>query len=718
MGCILAAAAQVSAQPVILNSETQKIQLGPYVSYHEDKQGTLSEKDFTRPGNRLEWKGIDTNTLNMGYTDSVVWVKLDCENQDNAPLEFFIEIAYPVIDHINVFIMGGTRTETLSLGDKQPFYDRPVEHRNFIVPVRFGAFESLTVLMRFETSSSMQIPLTLYKERNFFLKNQVEVMGFGLYYGSMIIMILYNMFVFVSVRELSYLYYVLYVTSMTTFLTSLNGITFQYIWPESLWWNDQVLVVSLSGAVLFGVLFTMCFLKLKEFKPITHKVFRSIATLAIIIMVVCPLIPYKIGIKSLILITVIAIFSCMIMGVVRWFEGFKSARFYMIAWFSMLSGGIFLAMSKFNLLPRNLFTEYSLQYGSVLEVMLLSFALADRLNIEKKERIEAQNIAHQQERNARIANERAFQNERKAREARENAFEIQKKATETLERRVRERTQELNVSLTKVRDANSQIMSSIRYARMIQLSMLPDEEKVIRHFPNHFVWWMPRDIVGGDFYYMDRIGSYSIVAVGDCTGHGVPGAFMTIIANSELKRIVKGEKCMETGDILVRLNRRVRKALKQDTTHSLSDDGLDIGICVYDSDTGKLCFSGARMKLIYSRGSELTLISGDRNSVGYVSSDQDYLYRVHTVDVMDDMTFYLFTDGITDQLGNGKRIRFGINRLKSMILENAHLPLGDQYQRFKHELENYRGEREQLDDITMVAFMPAVKPNTSCRNIR
>lgn len=703
---VVMAVGQVYAQQVILNPETEQIHLGPYASYCEDNDGILEPVDLLSSDHKWKWTKVDSNALNLGYTDSIVWVKLAFENQASKPQEFLIEIAYPVLDQINVAIVGQHGTKTLILGDKQPFYDRPIEHRNFIFPVRFDAHESLVVLMRFQTTSSMQIPLNLYRERTLFLKNQVEVMGFGLYYGSMVIMILYNLFIFLSIKEISYLYYVLYVTSMTTFLTSLNGTSFQYLWPESLWWNDQVLVVSLSGAVLFGVLFTMGFLKLKEFKPLSHKLFRSIAILAALIMVFSPLFPYKIGIKSLILITVIAIFSCMIMGVVRWLEGFKSARFYTIAWFSMLSGGVFLAMSKFNLLPRNLFTEYSLQYGSVLEVMLLSFALADRLNIEKKERIEAQNIAHQQERNARIANERAFQNERKAREAREHAFEVQKKATETLENHVRDRTYELNQSLVKVRDANSQIMSSLRYARMIQLSMLPDSQKVISHFPRHFIWWMPRDIVGGDFYYMDKIGTRSIVAVADCTGHGVPGAFMTIIANSELKRIIKGEKCFDPGDILARLNMRVRKALKQDTTHALSDDGLDIGICVHDSDTGTLAYSGARMKLLYSCGEDLFVLSGDKHSVGYISSDLDYTYQVHTVDTKDNMTFYLFTDGITDQLGEGKRIRFGLKRLKSMILDHAHLSLGDQCHCFKKALDGYRGEKEQIDDITMVAFNP------------
>lgn len=704
--CLNLFAGQVFGDVVSLDSQTDYIHLVPHLSYIEDKENRLNFEDVSGVLSQGAWVKAGSNALNFGYTDSVFWLKSDFQNSEAVPLHFLIEIAYPVLDDIQVFIQRGSQVKTLLMGDKRPFYDRPYDHRNFIFPLRLSPHEALQVYFRFKSTSSMQIPVSLYDEGTLLEKTQTEMVFLGLYYGSMMIMILYNLFVFFSVREVKYLFYVLYVTCMACFLMSLNGISYQFLWPESLWWNDQVIVVSLSGVVFFAILFTADFLNIKSSWPKCYRVFMSFGVLALSLILFSPVIPYKTGIISTIILAMISIHFGILLTLLRWWEGYKSARFYALAWFVMFLGGVILALSKFNLLPRNPFTEYATQYGSILEVMLLSYALADRLNIVKRERIRAQKIAHEQERNARIANERALLNERKAGEMRERAFEIQKKTTETLEANVRERTAELNDILEKASDVTHQIMSSLNYARMIQLSMLPDSEKVLNHFPQHFIWWMPRDVVGGDFYFMEKIGTKSIVAVADCTGHGVPGAFMTIISNSELKRIIRGEGCFHPGDILTRLNRRIRQDLKQDTPQPLSDDGLDIGICVYDSQTRTLSYAGARMNLVYTRGNTVHTLSGDKTSVGYVSSDLDHVFEVYKVDVCDDMMFYLFTDGITDQPGETKRIRFGTKTLKSLIASHSHLSLKDQHALFMEALVEHRGQREQVDDMTMVAFSP------------
>ena len=535
--------------------------------------------------------------------------------------------------------------------------------------------------------------------------DQKVVQGLGMYYGAMVIMILYNFFVYLSVRERNYLYYVFYVTSMTVFLTSLYGNSYQFLWPRSVWWNDQVLVVSLNFTIFFGLLFTGGFLKITQSRPRGYWLFVPLITVAAMIVLFSYQIPYRVGIKSTIVLAVIGIIWATVMAITRLLSGYHPARIYTLAWITMLGGGMILALNKFGLVPRSFLTENATLYGSVLEVVLLSFALADRLNLEKKERIEAQNLAHIQERNARIANENALLNERRAREAREQAFEVQKKAKETLEQKVNERTHELNDTLVIVREANNQIMSSLRYARMIQQAMLPQAGKINEWFPKSFIWWQPRDIVGGDFYYIDAIEPGYIVAVADCTGHGVPGAFMTLIANSELKRIVRGERCYDPGQILTRMNRRIRKTLKQDTDTAISDDGLDIGICVVRKNEAMVEFAGARIDLVrIGADGSLVKVRGDRSSVGYVSSKADHVYPGHRMDCKKDMMFYMYTDGLTDQIGEATGRRFGTPRLLETLQQIGDLAIDVQFLRLKDALEVYRGGREQMDDMTMIAF--------------
>src|SRR5690606_37080924 len=305
-------------------------------------------------------------------------------------------------------------------------------------------------------SSSMQFPLSIWEERDFFVNDQKQILGMGLYYGIMIIMVLYNLFVYLSVREANYLYYVLYVGCMGGFLASLQGLNFQLLWPEATWWNDHSILIFLGGVVFFVLVFTRNFLQLKEM-PLLNRLFNALALLAFGIILFSNLFPYSSMIRLLIGAAVLGISLAIISGIIRWGQGYSSARYYTIAWSVLLLGGVILAMNKFDLLPRNFFTENIVQVGSVVEVILLSFALADRLNNEKRKRYTAQLIAleHekvarksqeaalQQERNARLAQEKALQHEREAREAQALALAIQKQATETLEQRVKERTLEL-----------------------------------------------------------------------------------------------------------------------------------------------------------------------------------------------------------------------------------------------------------------------------------
>ena len=452
----------VWSDPVIdLNEISHLSSLKQYIEYLEDPAG---EFDLAQAlGKNSEWQFQKEETLSFGYTSSVYWFRFYIGNSDSGTAERLMEISYPVLDDIRIEIFdAGTMTvkESWQLGDKMPFADRQLPHRHFVIPVSLEAGEKQLWVMRIETSSSMQVPLRIWEERDFFISDQNRLMGLGLYYGIMMIMVLYNLFVFMSVREDNYLYYVLYVACMAGFLASLQGLSFQYLWPEATNWNDNSIVVMLGGVVLFGSLFTRNFLFLANGAAHLNRCFGGVMLAAGMIILTANIFPYHLMIKVLIGVAVFGILLSIYAGIMRWNQGYSSARYYTIAWSSMLLGGMILAANKFNIFPRNIFTENAVQLGSALEVILLSFALADRLNQEKRERFEAQLSAleHErvaraaqaealdQERNARAAQEKALEHERAAREAQEKALEIQKRANETLEVKVRERTSALELA--------------------------------------------------------------------------------------------------------------------------------------------------------------------------------------------------------------------------------------------------------------------------------
>jgi serine phosphatase RsbU (regulator of sigma subunit) len=276
----------------------------------------------------------------------------------------------------------------------------------------------------------------------------------------------------------------------------------------------------------------------------------------------------------------------------------------------------------------------------------------------------------------------------------------------SLEKRVEDRTEKLNQTLKEVEEANTQIMSSISYASVIQNSLLPDPTQIAAILPNSFFIWKPRDIIGGDIYYFDNSGDNFILAVVDCTGHGVPGAFMTMIASSGLRRIVNEDGTFNPASVLKKLNYIVKTSLQQDKKYSSSDDGLDAGICFYDATSDQLTFSGAKLSLYYANDDELTIIKGDKTSIGYVSSDLDYEFTLHTVDNASDNHFYMTSDGYIDQIGGERNRRMGSVAFKRLIMDNYKKPFETQRDIFNMAFEKHQGDNTRTDDVIVTGFNP------------
>ena len=458
----------LALEPIEVGDLKISYSLNDHVEYIIDPSGERTAEQLLRENH---WLSHNKETLSFGYTSDTYWFRFKVNNETVDNKFHLFELSYPVLDDIQIFIYDKNEKliRNIHLGDKMPFYEREVQHRNFLVPLEIDANDNQMWMVRVKTSSAMQVPMAIWKERAFFITDQTKIMGMGLYYGIMLIMILYNLVVFFSVRENGYLFYVFYVASMAGFLASLQGLNFQYVWPMATSWNDSSIVVMLSGVVMFGSLFARNFLALYKGHRTLYNLFGLAVFLAVSIIILVNFVPYYLLIKALIGLACLVIFLVTFTGILRWSQGFSPARFFTIAWSSMLLGGAILALNKFNIIPRNYFTENAVQLGSAIEVILLSFALADRLNQEKRERYEAQVQALglertasnaqvealEQERNARNAQEKALVHEREAREAQARALEIQRKANETLEDKVRERTNELELVNKKLAELST-----------------------------------------------------------------------------------------------------------------------------------------------------------------------------------------------------------------------------------------------------------------------
>jgi sigma-B regulation protein RsbU (phosphoserine phosphatase) len=278
--------------------------------------------------------------------------------------------------------------------------------------------------------------------------------------------------------------------------------------------------------------------------------------------------------------------------------------------------------------------------------------------------------------------------------------------TDNLEHKVNERTEALNCSNRMLAESNRKVMDSIRYAQLIQASILPEEDAIRRRMGDFFAIYRPRDIVGGDFYYFRESGENFIIAVIDCTGHGVPGAFMAMTAKAVLDHVLDTIVHDDPATILKELNRLMRAALHHDAGAASVDNGLEIGLCWCAPVQRKLVFAGARMDLHHVSRGKPEKIPGDRQPIGYRSSDTAFTYTNHAVTLEEGMAFYLASDGILDQAGGPRGWGFGRRRFNELLVAITPLPAADHKTAVEQTLARYQWDYPQRDDITVIGFRP------------
>jgi len=259
----------------------------------------------------------------------------------------------------------------------------------------------------------------------------------------------------------------------------------------------------------------------------------------------------------------------------------------------------------------------------------------------------------------------------------------------------------LKLTLETLEYKQSEILSSIQYAENIQASILPRPESIQKLIPKHFILFKPRDVVSGDFYYLKETQGKIILAAADCTGHGIPGAFMSLIGYTALLELNVLQKITKANKILEWLHIGIRYILRQKETQT--NDGMDIALVVIDKEKKILEFAGAKNPLIYIQNNELKIIKGDITSIGGEQNEVRRSFTSHTINISQPTTFYLFSDGYQDQFGGKKGKKFMSKRFRELLFEIHQKPMEEQKQILENTLQNWMGKEEQVDDILVMS---------------
>ncbi len=270
-------------------------------------------------------------------------------------------------------------------------------------------------------------------------------------------------------------------------------------------------------------------------------------------------------------------------------------------------------------------------------------------------------------------------------------------------------SQHLEEVLEEVGKSNRIIRDSIAYASHIQEAMLPQLRAIKETFPESFIFFRPRDVVSGDVYWFHERESMSIIAAIDCTGHGVPGAFLSMIGNELLNKIVLFQGIVSPEEVLRLLHLEIRRTLKQKELSIW--DGMDMSICVVYKDKPIIELAAAKQSVLYVQQGELHHVKGDRLSIGGITNtDDEVLYTKHTISVDQPTTLYLFSDGYHDQFGtlDGRRTKYKLHRFKDLLLRIHTLPMPEQKQALEAAFETWMEGHEQVDDVLVIGLQYGV----------
>jgi len=367
---------------LIINEQQLNYSLANHIRYFEDKTNALTLQEVEENASKDKFIDIKKDNISLGYIKSTIWLNFVVDDQSTKNINWQLLIDYPLLDNIVVFSKNKQGIwQEQTMGDHYPFSQRPVSYRAFLSKLNTEIHQTTEFYVKVNTTSSMQLRLAVVAKEDFLLSALNSEMFFGLIYGIMIMMALYNFFLYLAVRDTSYLIYVFSVISGCVFIMSLNGHAFQYIWPEHSDLANTSVPLLASLWMVFSALFTHMFLETKRYAPRLYIALNIQILLALFSVAFSLLGPYQLSIK---LATGLALFNgllILLVSVVCWRNGNRFARYFVIAWLFYGVGTAMLIISRFGVLPDNFITHNSSSLGLLIEIIMLSLALSDKYRV-------------------------------------------------------------------------------------------------------------------------------------------------------------------------------------------------------------------------------------------------------------------------------------------------------------------------------------------------
>ncbi len=680
------------------------------VEFLPDPEGKLTVEDVTRPPYLTQFSRDSLLTVGT----HTYWLRFKLKNTDDTPLDIGVNPNLLRDYTVYIFDQQGNYTDIRN-GAIIPPRDRPQGIRYEFVYLTLAPGQEVLIYIRTLTDFVLRPMVLTGRIANDRIEKPLREILFvqaAAIISILSMMGIYNLFLFFLVKDRVYLYYTLLLSAALLYFIDIDGLS-EYLLGISPRYNFNSLVANSSAQVIsiFTLYFTRAYYN-------TRLAFRrwDVVLRLLPVFFICLLIAFWFfhGSGNLILLNAISSISNIniafsvlyisALSVYAYGKGVQAAKYYLISMGFFFVFVIFYLLHPpfFDVLRPSLLGKMSLKIGFVGQLLLFSFALAARINILKDEINKKQLYAEKLEK--------------------ENLLNIQKVIEEKnveLEEKVIQRTEDLNQTIEEldttnemlkslheqVSKKNQDILSSITYASRIQQAMLPRSKELERILGDHFVFYQPKDVVSGDFYWVEEQQDKVFIAVADCTGHGVPGAFMSMIGNELLSQLIINQKLTNSSEILRGLHEGIRKALKQEETNN--QDGMDIALVVWDKTAGNLQFSGAHNPLVIIQDGVLQEHKGEKYGIGGLRLKKQRTFTAHTIALKpeEDTYLYLFSDGFQDQFGGQEGRKFMRKNLKALLLDLHTRPMAEQEAQAQQTLNDWMGfKHKQTDDVVLMGL--------------
>lgn len=633
------------ANPIQIDDSKDSYTTAFHLKYLEDEKAELNWENIETE--EIEKKFLDSNRdfLGFGFTKSVFWVMIPYEANTDLS-EYILEVDYPLLDKIE-FLYKNNKGEKVykKAGRSYLFSERDFFHRNFLFSLK-DVSKSGKLYFRFQTESSMQLRVIIHKQKKFWENEQVELCLQIIFLGIVGAMLLYNLLLGITLRDITYFYYLFYLISAGLFISGLKGLNYQFLWGNFIAWNHLSGPVLLALTNLGILLFANSFLKLRENLPRLYKFFFVLIIVSWICLFFSFLVSYRVIARVLVVMVLVNSLASIMVGFIIAKRGYRPAKTYLLAWSILLLGAFLLALSRLGFISLSFISENTAQFGVALESILLSFALADRIKILQIEKEKAQ-----------------F-----------DSIESMKKAL-------------------RVESQLGAYQHELELARKIQQSIIPSRTPKVKGL-SIAAWYKPMESIGGDFYDFHQSEDNLGFIMADVSGHGVPAALIVSTLKtafwfqehnlrlpenllSSMNEILKGKAGNEFVTACYGYIDLKKKILK-------SSNAGHSDLLVYREKEQKI-FS------LNPKGSALCIFPNPR-----FESQEIHLQKGDKI--------LLYTDGLFE-VSNPSEELFGEERVYEVLKENYNLPAVEFGNLLLQSVMNWSKNKEKLeDDIALIVI--------------